>query len=144
MPKGRNVPPRPERKPAPTIMTLDIAMLEGEAWKRETWVAENWHRLAALSWRGYLAAGRGMVRLTVNPDVQACDYIPLSLAADYGLRHHARAFMREYDPKTEIIVGFHDLTPTPGNPGGELRIFQFQAGGMLETPPAAWSLEQRN
>ncbi len=144
MPKGRDVPPRPDPKPGPMIIALDPAMLEGEPWKRQTWVAHNWQMLAALAWRGHLAVGRGMVRVSVDPDVQACDYIPLSHADDYGVRANGRKFMQAYDPHRGMVVGFHERTPTRGNPGGNMLIFEFEAGGSLATPPDAYGSENQN
>jgi hypothetical protein len=74
--RGRDVPSQPDPKLPPTIFALDVAMLEGEPWQRQTYVAQNWQRLAALAWQGYQAWGRGMVKITVDPDIQDCAYPP--------------------------------------------------------------------
>jgi hypothetical protein len=136
MSKGRKAP---DPKPAPTILALDPAMLEGEPWKRQAYIAQNWQALAGLAWRGYQAWGRGIVVLTTRPEAnpQACEYQPLALGHLTGAREQARRFMREYDPETEIVVGFLDPTPTPGNPGGNMLLFQLRAGGSLVRPPDA-------
>ena len=150
MTKGRNVPPRPDPKPGPTILALDPAMLEGEPWDRQAYVARNWQPIAAMAWQGYQALGRGMVRLTVNPasgrvnqpdggSLRQCEYVPLALAVEYGCREQAKVFMWGYDPRTEIVIAFVDETPTPGNPGGTALMFQFRASGTLETPPEAYA-----
>lgn len=89
-------------------------------------IEENWKRIAATAWAGYLNDARGIVRIDVtHPDHPLIYYQPLAA----GVAAEEIELVNTYDPNREVVVCIVDA-------GGR---HTCRASHLDLAPPAAYA-----
>jgi len=83
------------------------------------YIDDRWELIAAISWKEYLAHGRGALLFQVEPQSEGewdCTYIPLREIQINPLMSNEARLVREYDPETQVVSIF--LVPPSSIPTG--------------------------
>ena len=70
---------------------------------------DKWELIGALSWKDYLAHGRGALVFTVSSerdDDWDCTYLPLGEIQDHPLMGGFAERIKQYDPEIEVVAIF--------------------------------------